>query len=238
MVNLQPAALTFRLILSFLLAALFLSCGKHGPERIVVKGDLKNLPSGKVVLRALRSDGWQTIDSVDTRDGIFEFNLSAVQYSEPILVAVNHHDTANMRRPIVFKTGVKGKAGVGGIESTGEFYLENGVEMSGSVKVQDTGWYKIIYASQPIQACRQSRVMYEDTAGFRVTPNINKLVGLIKQHPYSYYYFESLERRAAKLSNAQFYKLFNTFDREVRESETGMRMKDDTDTRSKYKLTH
>lgn len=232
MENLPPAALTFRLILSILLAALFLSCGKNEPERIVVKGDLKNLPPGNVVLRALRSDGWQTIDSVESRDGKFEFNLSAVQYPEPILVAVSHYDTANIKRPIIFSTGVKGKAGFGGIEATSEFYLENGVEMSGSVKVQDTGWYKTIYASQPIQACRQSRVWYEDTVGFRVIPNINKVVGLIKQHPYSYYYFESLERRATKLSNAQFYKLFNTFDRDVRESETGKRMKDYIDTRS------
>jgi len=235
--NLQPAALAFRLIFSFLLAALFLSCGKNESERIVVKGNLKNLPLGYVVLRALRSDGWHTIDSVSTRDGIFEFNLSAAQYPEPILVGVNHYDSANTRRHIIFSTGVKGKAGVGGIEGASEFYLENGVEMSGSVKVQDIGWYKTIYSSQPIQACRQSRVWYEDTTGFAVTPSINKLLGLIKKHPYSYYYFENLESRAAKLSNDQFYKLFNSFDRDIRESETGTRMKDYIDTRSKYKFT-
>ncbi len=222
-----------RPILYFLLAALLHSCGGNKSDSVTVKGDLNNLPSGYVVLRSFNPDGWHTIDSVENKNGKFEFNLSAAQYPEPILVGISHYDTVGIKRPIIFSTGVTAIAGVGGIEATSDFYLENGVEMNGSVKVQDTGWYKTIQANQPIQACPQSRVMYEDTAGFKMITNVNKAVDLIKQHPYSHYYLESLERRAPKLSNAQFYTLFSAFDREVRESETGVKMKQYVDARSR-----
>lgn len=224
--------MVFRLISYCLAVTILLSCRKDETETLTVKGNLKNLPSGSVVLSALRSNKWKTIDSISTKDGRFEFDLSTIEFPEPILVEVNHYDNDSIKRPIVFKTGVTGRAGHGGVEATSEFYLEDGAELNGSVEIEDTGWYKRIYTSQPNLVGRQSRVMYEDTAGFRVSANLGKLVGLVKRHPYSYYYLETLQRRGKRISDAQFYALFNEFDQDVRESETGKRLKDYIDTRT------
>lgn len=79
--------------------------------------------------------------------------------------------------------------------------------------------------------------MYDDTAGFGVVTNPNILKKLVKQHPYSYYYLDIMKRRAGRSSNAQFYALFNLFDRDVRESATGRTLKNYVDTRHHYKLT-
>ena len=196
---------------------------------------MKNLPAGSVVLSALRSNKWKTIDSISTKDGRFEFNVSAMEFPEPILVEVNHYNNDSIKRPIVFTTGVKGKVSYGGVEATSEFYLEDGAEINGPVEIEDTGWYKRIYISRPNLVGRQSRVMYEDTMGFGVSANLGKLVGLVKQHPYSYYYLETLKRRGTRISDNQFFTLFNEFDQDVRESETGRSLKNYFDNRSKYK---
>ncbi len=235
--NLQSTSTVFRLTFICLIAAALLSCSENEPSTITVKGNLKNLPAGSVVLVALRSNKWKTIDSISTKDGLFEFNLSAAEFPDPILVELNHYDNDRIKRPIVFKTGVKGKAGYGGIEATSEFYLEDGVEISGPVEIEDTGWYKRIYTNKPNLMGRQSRVMYEDTASFGISANLGKLAGLIKQHPYSFYYLETIRRRGTRLSDAQFTTLFNEFNQDVRESETGREMKDYFETRSTHKLT-
>lgn len=230
--NFQSISTSFRLASICMVVVTLLSCSENEPPTITVKGNLKNLPAGSVVLVALRSNKWKTIDSISTKDGSFEFNLSATEFPDPILVELNHYDADSIKRPIVFKTGVKGKAGYGGIEATSEFYLENGVEISGPVEIEDTGWYKRIYTNHPNLMGPQSRVMYEDTASFGVSANFSKLMGLIKQHPYSYYYLQTLQRRGKRISNAQFNALFNGFDQDVRESETGREMKKYFDTRS------
>ncbi len=224
--------LTPRLLSVFLLLTTLLSCTKIERDTITIKGDLTNLPPGQLVLMALESGSWVSVDSVSTRDGVFEFNLPAAQYPEPVLMTINHYDSDSVKRPIVFATGVKEKAGFGGREASNDFYLEDGVEIVGPVKVRDRGWYKGIFTAQPIRAGRQSRVMYHDTVGFRAVTSVNELVGLVKQHPYSYYYLQNIKARAPHLSPPQFYKLFNAFDQEVRESKTGREIKNYVDTRS------
>lgn len=230
--TIQSTSVAFRSSFTFMIVVFLLSCSENEPPTITVKGNLTNLPAGSVVLVALRSNKWKTIDSISTKDGSFEFNVSATKFPDPILVELNHYDQDSIKRPIVFRTGVKGKAGYGGIEATSEFYLEDGVELSGPVEIEDTGWYKRIYTNHPNLMGRQSRVMYEDTASFGISANFSKLMGLIKQHPYSYYYLQTLQRRGTRISDAQFNALFNEFDQDVRESETGKQMKEYFDTRS------
>uniref|UniRef100_UPI003594417B DUF4369 domain-containing protein n=1 Tax=Persicitalea sp. TaxID=3100273 RepID=UPI003594417B len=131
MENIQSTGLSFRLIFSCLAAAILLSCSQSEPATITIKGNLKYLPSGSVVLQMLDSDGWKTIDSVVAKGGIFEFNLPVAQYPEPVLVGISHYDTAGIKRPIISSTGTKGRAGYGGIEATSEFLLEDGIELAG-----------------------------------------------------------------------------------------------------------
>lgn len=117
------------------------------------------------------------------------------------------------------------------------FWLEDGIELNGTVRLYESARGYPFHSDQVIRVGKQTRVMYDDTAGFGVISNLNTLKKLVQQHPYSYYYLETMKRRAVRSSNAQFYALFNLFDRDVRESASGRTLKKYVDTRHQYKLT-
>ena len=218
--------------------AFFFHCAnKRVPDEYVIPGNLMNLPPGSVVLETPFSEDQLTLDSVEVVDGKFEFRLPVARYPEPIRVAISHYDTNRVKRSIFFPTGTKGKAGYGGLESSSEFLLENGVELKGVVKCYDTGAFSNFYSQQTIKVGRQTRVMYDDTAGFQVINNLETLMSLVRQHPYSYYYLEVLKWRAPRATNARFYTLFNLLDSDVRESPSGRELKHYFDSRAQHKLT-
>lgn len=240
MSSLPLVHLTLRLSAILLLGlALFFGRSKkdNTNEYITIRGTLKNLPKGSVVIEKLDPLGWQTLDSLNSNNGHFEFKFPSVKYPEPIQVAISHYDTNHVKRGIFFTTGTKGKAGYGGIESSNMFWLEDGVELNGTVKLYESARSYPFHSDQVIRVGKQTRVMYDDTAGFGVISNLNTLKKLVQQHPYSYYYLETMKRRAVRSSNAQFYALFNLFDRDVRESVSGRTLKKYVDTRHQYKLT-
>lgn len=240
MSSLPLVHLTLRLSVILLLGvSFFFGCSKkeNTNEYITIRGALKNLPKGSVVIQKLDPLGWQTLDSLKSNNGHFEFKFPSVKYPEPIQVAISHYDTNHVKRGIFFTTGTKGKAGYGGIESSNMFWLEDGVELNGTVRLCESARGYPFHSDQVIQVGKQTRVMYDDTAGFGVISNLNTLKKLVQQHPYSYYYLETMKRRAVRSSNAQFYALFNLFDRDVRESASGRALKKYVDTRHQYKLT-
>lgn len=219
--------------------AFFCGCSKkesHNPY-ITIRGTLENLPKGSVIIEKLDKLGWKTLDSLKSDTGHFEFKFSSTTYPEPIQVAISHYDTNQVKRGIFFSTGTKGKAGYGGIESSNMFWLEDGIELNGAVTLYDSNPGYPFHSDQVIRVGKQTRVMYDDTAGFGAIGNMSKLKELVKQHPYSFYYLDVMKRRAVRGSNAQFYALFNWLDRDVRESATGRTLKTYVDTRHQYKLT-
>jgi len=219
-------------------SAFFFQCSDNKvPDAYIIRGNLKNLPAGSVVLETPYSAERQTLDSVRVVDGKFEFRVPVARYPESIQVTISHYDTNHIKRGIFFLTGTKGKAGFGGIESSNSFMLEEGVELIGSVKCYDKGAWSDFHSQQIIKVGRQARVMYDDTAGFQVINNLNTLKSLVKQHPYSYYYLNVLKTRAPRATNAQFYALFNLLNPDVRESATGRKLKHYFATRGQKKLT-
>lgn len=220
-------------------AAFFFGCSKKEDQNayITIRGNLENLPEGSVVIQRQDPLGWKTLDSLKSNKGHFAFKFSSAEYPEPIQVAINHYDTNHVKRGIFFSTGTKGKAGYGGIESCNTFWLEDGIEINGTATLYESGGWSSFHSDQVIQVGRQTRVMYDDTAGFGVISKLNTLKELVKRHPYSYYYLDIMKRRAIRSSNAQFYALFNLFDRDVRESATGRTLKNYVDTRHQYRLT-
>ena len=227
-----------RLAIFLLGSAFFFQCtNKKALNAYIIRGNLKNLPAGSVVLETRFSLERETLDSVEVIDGKFEFTLPVARYPESVEVTISHYDTNHVKRGIFFPTGTKGKAGFGGIESTNSFMLEEGVELNGPVKCYDKGTWSDFHSQQIIKVGRQTRVMYDDTAGFQVINNLNVLKNLVRQHPYSYYYLDVLSRRAPRATNAQFYALFNLLNSDVRESPSGRKLKHYFDTRDQHRLT-
>jgi hypothetical protein len=229
---------TFRYTAVFLLSSVFFfQCsGKKGSSEYIIRGRLENLPAGSMVLETSSSER-ETLDSARVADGKFEFRIPVARYPESIQVTISHYDTNHVKRGVLFPTGTKGKAGFGGIESSNSFMLEEGVALNGSVKCYDKGPWSDFHSQQIIKVGRQTRVMYDDTAGFQVINNLNTLKNLVKQNPYSYYYLDILKRRAPRATNAQFYALFNLLNPDVRESPTGRQLKHYFDTRNQQALT-
>lgn len=231
-------ALRYSVIL-LLGVAFFFGCSKKESQNtfITIRGNLENLPEGSIILEIQDPLGWKTLDSLKLDKGHFKFRFPSIEYPEPIQVFISHFDTNQVKRGIFFSTGTKGKAGYGGIESCNTFWLEDGVEINGAVTLYDSGYGNPFHSDRVIQVGKQTRVMYDDTAGFGVIGKMDKLKELVKQHPYSYYYLDVMKRRAVRGNNAQFYALFNLFDQDVRESATGRTLKNYVDTRQQYKLT-
>ncbi|MPR31965.1 thioredoxin-like domain-containing protein [Salmonirosea aquatica] len=219
-------------------SAFFIQCSsKKVYHEYIIRGNLEHLPAGSIVLETPFSEERETLDSIVVVDGKFEFRIPVARYPESIRVAISHYDTNQVKRSIFFLTGTKGKAGYGGIESSSEFMLEDGIELKGTLKLHIAGEWSSFHSQQIIQVGRQTRVMYDDTAGFQVINNLNTLKNLVRQHPYSYYYLDVLKRRAPRAANAQFYALFNLLNSDVRESSSGRQLKHYFDTRDRHKLT-
>lgn len=118
----------------------FCGCSKkesHNPH-ITIWGTLEDLPEGSVVIEKLDALGWKTLDSLKSNNGHFEFKFPSTTYPEPIQVFISHYDTNQVKRGIFFSTGTKGKAGYGGIESSNTFWLEDGIELNGTVALYDS----------------------------------------------------------------------------------------------------
>lgn len=226
-------------VLLLLGVVFFSGCSKkeNDTQYITIRGTLENLPEGSVIIEKLDALGWKTLDSLKSNNGHFEFKFPSTTYPEPIQVFISHYDTNQVKRGIFFSTGTKGKAGYGGIESCNTFWLEDGIQLNGTVTLYDSRPGYPFHSDQVVRVGKQTRVMYDDTAGFGVVTNPNILKKLVKQHPYSYYYLDIMKRRAGRSSNAQFYALFNLFDHDVQESATGRTLKNYVDTRHQYKLT-
>lgn len=96
MSSLPLVHLTLRLSVILLLGvSFFFGCSKkeNTNEYITIRGALKNLPKGSVVIQKLDPLGWQTLDSLKSNNGHFEFKFPSVKYPEPIQVAISHFDT-------------------------------------------------------------------------------------------------------------------------------------------------
>ncbi|WP_247233380.1 TlpA disulfide reductase family protein [Telluribacter sp. SYSU D00476] len=214
------------------LLVVVLACSKHRSE-VVIRGDIKDLPAGELLLRDLGT--WRTIDSVQVVDGTFTFSIPADSVPQPRLVMLSHRDSLGIITLLTFKTG---KIHKGKPTTVDVFMLEDGLQISGSY----AGSYKIhdnVHGMKQyltVTSGRQTMVMYNDTANFPMVKKISQLKELVSRHPYSYYYLYELERRVGRLDNDQFFTVFNRFEEEVKESPTGRELRQYVESRNSKKL--
>ncbi len=234
----RPLSTLFRqlTVLLYLASILLLAACDQSPTYLSLKGNLPGLPDGKVLLKG--SFPGKAIDSTLIRDGIFEFKLPAKDFPEPIMVSLYYLSPEGKQKGIVVTTGYKGKAGFGGIEATNAFMLEDGIEIEGPFLETRNSGIPSLHTRLPVKTGRQNQVWFSDTVGFEKLKSIPALQKLIRQHPYSYHYFYSLERRMHSANKPGFYALYNLFDPELRDSPTGKAMREYIETRDQVKLTY
>lgn len=108
---------------------LSVSCKQRSSNKnIVIKGKLKNLPDGTMVMKSVYPN--YIIDSTITKNGSFSFSISSETYPEPIEIQLIHFDQKKSKRFFIFKTNIL----FGGkILYVGDLMLEDRIEMSDSL---------------------------------------------------------------------------------------------------------
>ena len=220
-------------------ATIFLfKCSLDSSEsKITIKGNLKNLPDGKMTLYQIYPP--IDIDSVNTQNGVFLFSIPFEKFTESTKVAMTHQDKKGVKRLFSYSTNLKHK---GMPNSLNCFLIEDGINITGILSESEFRGFtfpsmlKMVHLDRPIITGRQTQVMYNDTLGFSTITKVATLKELIEQHPYSYYYLYELKNRVANFSNPQFLSLLACFDEDVRESKTGRELKEYVLNRKTKKL--
>jgi thiol-disulfide isomerase/thioredoxin len=211
----------------FVLSVLIIFSCQTDSKQIIIRGDLKSLSDGTAHL--ININPWKIIDSATVKDGKFTFLLAKEKYPEPTAVKIicyNHKKEPNI---LLYPTNQK----LGGKPLAMDiFLLENGIEISG--EVESFEWSSKL--KNPIKTGQQTQVMYNDSIGFSKITKIYKIKEAINKHPYSFYYLFELGKRVQGFTNDQFLELFDCFDKEVQNSQTGKDLKDYVLKRKNKKL--
>ena len=226
-----------KIITRFLIVVFFIGGCNDTSNMKYIKGNLKNLPDGKFILHQIYPP--VTIDSTNSHNGIFSFSVSSKLFPEPTMVTIDHYDKKGVKRIFSFITNLKYK---GDSLRLSTFLLEDTINIVGTLKEGITVGFigqmpvKSVHPDQPIQTGRQTNVMYNDTNNFQTITKISKLKELINKCPYSYHYLYILKERVSAFTNKQFFFLFNSFDKQVRESKTGRGLREYVENRNTKKL--
>jgi hypothetical protein len=119
-----------QLFIFLLLTLIGTSCSETKKE-IVISGNLKNLPDGKMVLytRSRQTGRISLIDSVPTKKGVFAFSIDPVVYPEAIRAFLDHYENGtNAKRIFQYETNQRPN---GRKISTDAFLLEDSIQING-----------------------------------------------------------------------------------------------------------
>ena len=219
------------LLLIFLVTA----CKQNDtPTTITIKGNLKNLPDGKLILSQIYPP--LKIDSTITKNGVFSFSLSTTKFPEPMISVLNHYDKNGTQRFFVFPTKLERNT-----LTTNAFMTEDNVQIEGTLKeihfvVNNSSNFKTVKPDRPIITGRQTQAMYNDTLRFNTIGRVKKIKELLQENSYSYYYLYELKKRVHHFNDEQLSDLLNTFDEEIQESRTGRELREYVENRKSKKL--
>lgn len=225
---------TFLLIVSGTISVLTDCVNKTSKNSIEIKGNIKGLPDGKMVIQKVYS--WENIDSTLSKNGSFLLSIPSKGFPEPILVRLIHFDSSGIKRIFSFKTNNKFN---GGFNFDTSFMLEDGIEIIDTLVNEFNNLnngIKIVSVDKFVKMGKQTDVMYNDSVNFRSIAQISKIKQLVEQSPFSYFYLYELKNRMSNFSNEQFLDIFKLFDEDVRESETGKGLRKYVENRSSKRI--
>ena len=196
------------------------------PDEIIIEGDVKEIPDGKVYLT--NAYYWMVnLDSTTVKDGKFVFRIKPDSNFYPYLASIYFPDSNSVfkKTSLMFKNNKSSsfylEAGTTSITSSGEKlerYPSGGLPISVNVKagrqnvafinnlMSDFGWMGNIDSVK-----RAGRLRY-----FKVQ---------IGKFPYSYFLLESIYNARSQYSVEEWNSLLSLFDRDVQISALGRKVK-------------
>lgn len=220
----------FKIYQTRLLLLLCVFAGSCEPQKthITVKGDVKNLPDGTMYITEIYPEFNKSVDSTEVRNGKFKFKISSQNFPESPVVKLHHIDKNGLKTIIGFPS----KRKIKGHKSYEEkFMLEDGVEINGRLVEYKIDFMNIsenirlTNLNTYIKGEDQNKALSDDTLTFSTLKKLKTLEILVKQNPDSYHYLYELKKRTYKLSNSQFDDIFEEFDDQIKQSQTGKELK-------------
>jgi thiol-disulfide isomerase/thioredoxin len=212
-----------------------MSCTNHQKaDTLLVKGNIENLPDGKMYL----SEWGSRIDSTETKNGKFAFEMNKGDNFEPKYVEFSHvSHSDSMVRVFMFDSKAKYKSKP--LNSSQLLLSEDFPELVGNFKDSDSGFGPKIKSSkfspkEPLG--RQSKVFLDDTIRFPILYTTEHLSGMLDKYPFSYHVLFQFKRLAPTLTNQQALAFLARFDSELRNGYTGKQLEKYIRTRLTRKL--
>ncbi len=209
-------------ILSIASVFLLFSCSQSKSDvqsDIVIKGEVKGIPNGKVYL--VNAYQWEiNRDSAEIKDGKFEFKVKADSTFYPYLASIMYHDK-------------KAESGILGIVFTNNksngFFLERGVTTITPDSKQPESLPSgatMVYAN--VKAGKQNDAYINNMTGdfgqvgqmdtsMRLS-RIGAFHEIIKKYPYSYHLLFSIINARGQYSKAELSDFLSSFDNDVQHS--------------------
>ncbi|MEM0542601.1 TlpA disulfide reductase family protein [Flavobacterium sp. j3] len=217
----QTSILNINYLIILISILILISCERN--EKIIaIKGNIPNLLNGTMYL--CKEQNLNKIDSVKTVNGKFEFNYN-LESKEPIYLTFHHIDNNGVFSHISFKTKAKYKDG--GFNSSvllsDTLIIINdslnditplGFDNGGKSKLQEISRFKAGYQTNAIMHTNG------DLFDFINKTTYEKVLNKIKEYPNAYHLLFQINNTRNSFTATQVQNFLNTFDGEIRKSNT------------------
>ena len=223
---------------TFCLGFGLLSCSqeKQADDKIVVEGNVRNIPDGKLYL-ANAHYGEILLDSTECKAGRFRFELKADSSFTPVKAAIqykyNPYNPADSPDKAPMSVGYRlafrnHTIGADSLKSlhTGFFLEEGYTRIVGDMNGKEKG---------RVFGSKETDLMYSlHRAGFgwlgnmegeKRSSRLNFFKQKIKDNPYSYYLLSEIQNAKDQYSEQELKELLTLFNQDVQESAAGSKIK-------------
>jgi thiol-disulfide isomerase/thioredoxin len=209
---------------------LLVSCkNRKTSDEIIIRGDVKGIPDGKVYL----TDAYQwmiNLDSAMVKNGKFEFKIKADSSFYPYLASIMYPDSNNSFSK---SSGLM----IANNKFFSGFYLEKGITLiTGDtvkpIKVPSGG--TVIYANITAAGKQNEAFVQNKESDFGWLGNLDSVKrktrieyfkNQIKKFPYSYFLLASVFNARNQYSNSEWESLLSLFDKDVQQSALGYKVR-------------
>lgn len=216
-------AFKIQLIIIFIV---FLSCSPKENE-ILIKGNISNLPDGKLYLS--KDNYMNKIDSVDVDNGVFTFKYK-LSTEEPIYMALHHIDKNGVFRAISFPTKAKYNNG----DYNSQFFLSDSIIIingklidNSPIGIQNDSKTKFVNSPE-IKAGYQTNALFHTDGDLFDNINKNtysKVLLKIKEYSNSFHLLYSINEYRNSFTPIQVDNFLNSFKGKIKKSNTFLKLK-------------
>lgn len=225
-----------KLLVQLSLLACLLACTKEkAADEIIIEGNVRNMPDGKVYLT--EGHDWKILlDSTESKNGHFAFKIKPDSSFTPYMASIIYPDSTS---PIKFTSLGYSNDFVLPSDTTvfynysyGAFYLEKGTTTITDRKRVKKIFKEFIPVS--IKAGKETEVMYRNQFtdfgwlgnldASKRTARVNFFKNEIKKYPFSYYLIKEIYNAKDQYSEQELKDILGLFNQDVQASAFGRKV--------------